>query len=594
MLATAVVQASSIDDNVVIEDETIVYTVTMSGGRMTGAKSRETAVYVARRADARADVAAMYNADISVDKASAPGCKPYYRSWESGDLFFDGSRICYLPVELTKGKPAKVNIERTFRSPEQFCRLVLASPYHTVRSNIEIRVPAELAATLTVTPYKLDSTMTFEKTVAADGAAVYSVRCSERRAYTHEAGAPDYSMVVPQLYISGYFKSPQELYAHLHSYVPTDDPGDETVATLAAELQSRAGDDAVALADTVLSWVHDNIRYLGVEHGEYGIRPALPSEVLAHRAGDCKGSANLTKALLRHCGVDARLVWIGTAGHTAFDWEEMPALSSGNHMIAAAVLPDTILYLDGTAATAAPGYLPQGIRNRPVMIENGDNVLLARTHDPGITADCDTLTGSYRIEGTDLAGRIEIHQRGVARAMLLALMRGTTPREREAVLEEIVKYPKKNVSVSGASVTAAGDSPVSLLSADVVEKASASAAGERILLDLRPLRSTMLNVIDTKDRTQDYELRSPRRNNFCYSVELPEGYAPQRLPEPVAVDDRWFKASLSYSYADGVLRCTGFVEPVATLVPLADIGERNATVRKIKKASDSRIPLIKQ
>ena len=102
-------------------------------------------------------------------------------------------------------------------------------------------------------------------------------------------------------------------------------------------------------------------------HGESGQRPDPASEVLRKRFGDCKGSAILTRDMLRAVGIDARLVWIGTRD-IGTDWTDIPNISSGNHMISAVMLPgDSIMFLDGTSTYSTPGNQPYGITGCQAM-----------------------------------------------------------------------------------------------------------------------------------------------------------------------------------------------------------------------------------
>lgn len=63
------------------------------------------------------------------------------------------------------------------------------------------------------------------------------------------------------------------------------------------------------------------------------------------------------------------------------DWDTMPSLGCGNHMIAAAILPDTVIYLDGTVRNAPDGFVPPSIAGAQALIENGQDGMLLRVPD---------------------------------------------------------------------------------------------------------------------------------------------------------------------------------------------------------------------
>lgn len=558
---------------------------------MTGVKSSENMVFTARRADDYADVSAIYNEDITIDKASAPNATPYYRSMESDDFFYDGSRICFMRVPLKQGKKTRVVFERTFKAPEQFCRLGLWQRFHTLSSTTVIKVPAALAGRIYVKPYRFREGMTLNADTLPDGAIHYTITATDIAPLRKEPGAPSPAISEPHIMIGGYFADTDELYSHLASFVSEPEDYGADISALAAELRAKAADDQ-SLIDTTAAWVRHNIRYLAIEHGEYGVRPAEASQVLAHKAGDCKGSANLIKALLKSNGIDARLVWIGTEGKIATGWTEFPALSSGNHMIAAAMLGDSIIYLDGTTAYCPPGYLPPWLRRRSVLIENGDRPLLSSVPDACRERDTDTLVARFRIDGTELKGSIERRASGVIHMALQQTLSNMPPREHAAFVDRYLRYPKKSVSVNNTDIHAPRGAQSMTIRADVTEAASAMQLGDRILLDLKPIRSTAIETVSVKDRRQDYCLPISYTSVYDYIVEIPEGYRPEQLPEPFSINDEWLRADIEYSFSDGRIICRAMCAPASTYVPLRSLDQRNASVRALLRASDTRIALI--
>ena len=114
-------------ENVVIDEALNTYIISEKNGEIAYVKSIEETVFTSLRKDDYADAVAFYNDNISIDKATAPGAKPYYRSWQSSDVFYDGSRICYMHVPVKKDKKVKVTFQQTYKAPEHICQVNLAS-----------------------------------------------------------------------------------------------------------------------------------------------------------------------------------------------------------------------------------------------------------------------------------------------------------------------------------------------------------------------------------------------------------------------------------------------------------------------------------
>ena len=577
-------------DNIVIDDEIHTYTIIEKNGEMSSVKCSKETTYTALRTDGYADAVTFYNDNISIDKASAPGAKPYYRSWQSSDVFYDGSRICYLHVPVKKDKKAKVSFQQTYKAPEHFCNINLASPYKINKGTTVIKVPAPLASRIKVEPFCLPDNIVLSRTDMPDGSIEYTATITDLPAFKPEKGAPSASVSAPQLVVTGMFKDVNDLYHHFCKYTEGSDAGSPEIDRLAAEIASKASTPQ-AIADSTASWVRRNIRYLAIEHGEYAFRPETAPDVLKNRAGDCKGSANLIKALLKSNGLDGRLVWIGTNGDIPFEWEKVPALCSGNHVIAACMLPDTTLFLDGTTTWAAPGYIPPSIRGRQVIIENGADCILARVPDPGIIEDGEYISAEFEIEGNDLTGNLCIELHGTKKSAFLSASTNTEPRNHELLIKRILNYPRKSGEATELTMDGASTDDKVTICGKVLEKNAAKKIGDKIYLDLQPLRDAMMEQVDTTGRIRPYTLHSGYINGYIYSVKIPEGYQVDTLPAPLEIEDDWYDATIVYEKNDGMLVCVAKIETKSLEAMPSEISKRNSGVKALRRASDTQIVL---
>ena len=173
LIAMTTVAAQNADDNIIVTQETSTYHLREKNGRLSSVKAVNTKKFLARRADDTALAVTFFNNDISIDKASAPGARPQYRAWENDDLFYDGSRVCYLKVPLKKDKEASAVMERTYKTPEQFCEIMLTSPYYTENARYEINVPSKLSAAINITPMYLPEGVKLQREVSSNGDLTY-------------------------------------------------------------------------------------------------------------------------------------------------------------------------------------------------------------------------------------------------------------------------------------------------------------------------------------------------------------------------------------------------------------------------------------
>jgi transglutaminase-like putative cysteine protease len=93
------------------------------------------------------------------------------------------------------------------------------------------------------------------------------------------------------------------------------------IAAKAAELWKTAGKDSGTFIARCTRFVQDEVRYLGVEIGEYSHRSNEPEKILNQRYGDCKDKSMLLVSLLRAGGVDASIAYV-----SSFRGKELPGL----------------------------------------------------------------------------------------------------------------------------------------------------------------------------------------------------------------------------------------------------------------------------
>ena len=118
------------------------------------------------------------------------------------------------------------------------------------------------------------------------------------------------------------------------------------IAAKAAELVANEADpESRALA--ILSFVQDEVRYLGIEAGENSHRPHDPAEVLGNRFGDCKDKAALFCALAEAAGLRARPALVSSWRSELVD-EDLPSPESFNHVIARLEIGDRTFFVDPT------------------------------------------------------------------------------------------------------------------------------------------------------------------------------------------------------------------------------------------------------
>lgn len=540
------------NDNVIIQDLFNEYIIKEVNGQMTQVKNNETMVFLAQRSADKAYAVTSYSDDITIDKASAPGTKPMYLQDDDEDVLFSGDRICALAINLNPNKSVKATFQRTYTKPEQFCVVGLYSTYFVEHLRTIIRVPSALENIIKITPVRLKDGMKFTREERGNE-IIYTVEATNLEPYKYEKHAPGVALIAPCLKVQGYFKDVYDLYHYLNKRISYKNERTESIDSL-ARLLTNGKDNVYDKIDTIASWVRQNIRYIAVENGDYGIYPEDATVVLHKRYGDCKGSAGLIRSLLRSSGIDGRFVWLGTKESIDCDWTDFPILSSGNHMIAAAVVNDSIIYLDGTMRYCPAGYISSSLRGAQTIVEkNSDECIIDHIPDVNIDNDTDSLFAEIKITEDKVFGRLYRCFKGVMHHIFCDAYYDNKKSKQQDILKTYLAYPKNaTTSFSNIVVNTGADNnrDGSIVEADFEETASISRTTNALYVSIYPIKEAFLDLVDLNDRLRGMKISFPHRYVSHIIINIPEGYAVDAIPMIKEVHSKWFDSTISYTYSD--------------------------------------------
>lgn len=109
----------------------------------------------------------------------------------------------------------------------------------------------------------------------------------------------------------------------------------------------QAAGNKTAVLQSAVRFVQDDIRYMGIEMGEYSHRPTAPEKILTRRFGDCKDKSLLLSTLLRAAGIEANVAYVNTddKGHVT---DFLPSPVMFDHTIVNAQLDGKSYWIDPT------------------------------------------------------------------------------------------------------------------------------------------------------------------------------------------------------------------------------------------------------
>jgi hypothetical protein len=146
--------------------------------------------------------------------------------------------------------------------------------------------------------------------------------------------------------------------------------------SLLSQAEKHESPATSSVPDALLSWVHDRVRYTGLELGIAGVVPYTPDETVQRKFGDCKDQATLLTALLRAKGIPASVALLQTGPGQDLE-AELPGLGRFDHAIV--FIPGSPdLWIDPTSTYSRAGELPLSVQGRLALVAAPDSRELVR------------------------------------------------------------------------------------------------------------------------------------------------------------------------------------------------------------------------
>ncbi len=162
------------------------------------------------------------------------------------------------------------------------------------------------------------------------------------------------------------------------------------LADTIARLKQQAGNDKGKYFRLAVTLVQDEVRYMGIETGEYSHKANLPENVFKQRYGDCKDKSLLLASILNAGGIEAHLVLVNTDLQDKIeDYWPSPVLF--DHAVVVAMVNNKQVWIDATIAY-------QGGKGTDLYFPPYKVALIIKPGNTGLTKIKETKTGKVIAE----------------------------------------------------------------------------------------------------------------------------------------------------------------------------------------------------
>jgi len=547
------------------------------------------------------DEVSIDDADCKIDGRTPKDFKPEYSYYSEGDIFYSDSRICYFPLKLPKkNSRGEVSFKETILDPRYFTSAFFTDDLPLTAKEITFVIPRWMKVELkefNFAGFDIKKASSYDGKMDAD---VITYTAANIPAFKTEQNSPGPTYIYPHIMVlcksaavAGhnftYFATLDDQYAWYRDLVKNLNNNNDAISAKAKELTTGLAADMDKIK-AVFYYVQDNIRYIAFENGIAGFRPERAEEVLRKKYGDCKGMANLTKALLTSLGYDARLCWLGT-NHIAYDYQT-PSMAVDNHMICALNYKGKITYLDATESYLGINDYAERIQGRQVLMENGDKYVLAHIPVETSAQNYDFETSKLSITDNDLTGAITHLWKGEDKEMILD---GLNSIKKENTEEAMTRYLSDNNSdyqIKELSISNVANPDKDVTASYKVDiKNGVSVFSKEYYVDLDRKKEFMNAAIKTDERKHDYWF--DYKENLCKETELtvPPNYKVTTLPADLNIVNDDYEFHLKYTNAPGKVIYKKNILIKNTHLPVAKFAAWNKDIDQLAKAYNETITL---
>ncbi len=424
------------------------------------------------------------------------------------------------------------------------------------KSSFSVSFPADVEI-----EYSLFGTETLDLNFTRDtlkNSIRYTWQLSDLEAREYDSNAPSFQYFAPHiiLRIASYktgntrtrvTKNTDDLFQWYNSLInrmPADDNLEALklqVAKLKKDTQSRE-----ELIKKIYRWTQANIKYIAFENGMAGFIPRSAGDVFNRKYGDCKDMANLLRTMLQMADIPAYLVWAGT-NSKPYSYYDVPSTVADNHMICAIRDGDNgFTFLDPTNSNLSLGTSPRLLQGKEALIRLSDSEYeIVKVPETASDLNIREDKVSLKVSNGMLQGTNETRLRGYLREAYFRDRMVHEFRNKTNFVQNHLALGKKSSAYFNEQKQE-GETEVRLRF-DAHFKNALIMAGNKLYINLNLDPSiSEYQIDDIEKRTQPVQQDYKHTYRFICTLEIPEGYEVDFMPESAEVNYDNTRYKMSY------------------------------------------------
>ncbi len=525
----------------------------------------------------------------------------------SGNVFYDDSRsVNFIFPKLSEGAQSFLHYSETVNDPHFMPGMYFGSYFPVLNTTYEIIVDKNIQ--LTFKEFNTD-TLIYEYTKSDDGKFItHTWNIKDMNIYKSEGSTVNFRNYLPHIIpiIKSYYSpengnkdvlgSVDKLYNWYYSFicdVNSKAPDEELVKTVEEIRKDKSSD--LEKVKAIYYWVQKNIKYVAFEYALGGFIPREANDIYAKKYGDCKDNSSILQEMLKIANLNGHLTWIGTRD-IPYTYEEVPTPAVDNHMIMSYIDAEDVYFLDATGRFM-PLELPTSfIQGKEALIAIDSTryrIEMVPIMPPETTVYSDSCT--LRIVGKELKGEGTAISTGYFKIDLYNAL------ENQKDQHDLLEFYRANFNKGNNKFIVTSFEEINkydyekdfIVNYEFNINNYINASGDEIYINLNLDKSPLNYEIPEEDiLPKEYDYKSI--DKYSYTLEIPEGYTAEFIPEDLIIESELFSVKITYEQVDNQIIYTQILRFNYLELNKEEQIEYNKTIKQLSKAYRESIVLKKK
>jgi hypothetical protein len=291
-------------------------------------------------------------------------------------------------------------------------------------------------------------------------------------------------------------------------------------------------------------YLQKNTRYISVQLGVGGWQPFDATYVATKGYGDCKALSNYMYSILKEAGIKSDYTLIRSGKYSKYMTDDFPS-NQFDHVILFVPLQKDTIWLECTDQSLPAGYLSDFTEDRLALSVDESGGKLVHTPKYGIDQNIQTRNIKAKLE-----------EDGTLHLSVLSNYGGLEQDEVQGIINHLSKdkvkeYLNQELDLSTYSINnfdykeIKDWKPFIDETLDISASNYATITGKRLFIIPNVMTRSHTKLKIDEERKYDISLPDEFEQTDTAEIEIPNGYEPESVPQPVKIETKFGKYASS-------------------------------------------------